>query len=115
VALADVAAAAATVLGGEQHHGAIYELVGTQPLSQREVANLFAAVLGRPVVVEVVPRTVWRERAMAAGLSVYAVETLLAMFAYYERFGLGGNPNVLRWLLGREPLTPAAFVQTHWR
>lgn len=115
VALADVATAAAAVLtDGRQHVGATYELVGTPPLRQHEVAAVFAAVLGRPVVVEVVPRAVWRERAVAAGLSAYAVETLLAMFVYYEQFGLVGNPNVLRWLLGREPLTPAAFVQAHW-
>lgn len=115
VALADVAAAAAAVLTeGQRHLGATYELTGTPPLSQHEVATVFAAVLGRPVVVEEVPRAVWREQAVAAGLSAYAVETLLAMFAYYEQFGLVGNPNVLRWLLGREPLTPAAFVQGHW-
>jgi uncharacterized protein YbjT (DUF2867 family) len=114
VALADVAAAAATVLSEGEHGGATYELVGTPPLSQDEVAGVFTAVLGYPVAVVVVPRAVWREQAVAAGLSAYAVETLLAMFAYYEAFGLVGNPRVLRWLLGREPMTPAAFVQAHW-
>ncbi|MCS7039870.1 MAG: NmrA family NAD(P)-binding protein [Anaerolineae bacterium] len=115
VALADVAAAAAAVLTeGRQHVGATYELVGTPPLRQHEVAAVFAAALGHPVTVEVVSREVWRERAVVAGLSAYAVETLLAMFVYYEQFGLVGNPNVLRWLLGREPLTPTAFVQAHW-
>lgn len=115
VALADVAAAATAVLTeGQRHMGATYELVGTPPLSQHDVAAVFAAVLGRPVEVEEVPRAVWRAQAVAAGLSAYAVETLLAMFAYYEQFGLVGNPNVLRWLLGREPLTPAAFGQGHW-
>ncbi len=114
VALADVADAAATVLCAEDHAGATYELVGTPPLSQHEVAGVFTAVLGYPVKVEVVPRAVWREWAVTAGLSAYAVETLLAMFAYYEAFGLVGNPHVLRWLVGREPMTPAAFVQAHW-
>ena len=32
------------------------------------------------------------------------------MFAYYARYGLPGNPNVLGWLLGRPPTPYAAFA-----
>ena len=33
------------------------------------------------------------------------------MNAHYTAHGLSGNANVLRWLLGREPTTFAAFVK----
>jgi hypothetical protein len=39
------------------------------------------------------------------------IETLKAMFEYYARYGLIGNPNVLRWLLGHPAATLADFVQ----
>ena len=33
------------------------------------------------------------------------------MNAHYDAHGLVGNPNVLRWLLGREPNRFAEFVR----
>ena len=39
------------------------------------------------------------------------VDTLLAMFRYYERFGMAGNPRVLANLLGREPTSLARFLE----
>jgi len=38
-------------------------------------------------------------------------DTLIRMFRYYERHGLAGNPNVLRWLMVRPPITLAAFAR----
>jgi len=112
VDLADVAAVAATVLTQPaQHQGAIYELVGTAPLTQNEVATALTASLGQPVTIEVLTHTAWEQNARAGGLGDYAVETLIQMFTYYEKFGLIGNPNVLGWLLGRSPTVLATFIQ----
>lgn len=113
VDLADVAAVAARVLVEAGHAGAVYELVGTPPLSQTEVAAILSESTGRPVTVEVVDREVWRRGAEAAGLSDYAITTLLAMFRYYEAFGLSGNPGLLGWLLGREPVSLRDFARGH--
>lgn len=109
--LEDVGAAAATVLTQPGHIGATYELVGAAPLTQTEVAASLSAGLGQPVTVEVLSHTTWEQNARASGLSDYAVETLLRMFMYYERYGLVGNPNILSWLLGRSPTSLAAFIQ----
>ena len=110
VDLQDVAAAAALVLGEEGHAGATYELVGTAALSQQEVAEVLSRQLGRPVRAEAVDRETWQRGARAAGLGEYAIETLLKMFRYYERYGFAGNPRVLTWLLGRPPKTLADFI-----
>jgi uncharacterized protein YbjT (DUF2867 family) len=40
----------------------------------------------------------------------YQVTTLLKMFRYYDQHGFWGNPNVLRWLLGRPATMFDAFV-----
>lgn len=109
--LEDVGAVAATVLTQPGHIGATYELVGTAPLTQTEVAASVSSIIGQPVTVEVLPHLTWEKNARASGLSDYAVETLLSMFVYYERYGLIGNPNVLGWLLGRSPTSLAAFIQ----
>lgn len=113
VDLADVAAVAALVLTTPGHSGATYELAGSELLSQTAVAAILSDTLGRPVRAQAIPRATWEANARHAGLNDYAIQTLLHMFAYYERYGFGGNPNVLRWLLGRPPTTLAEFTRHH--
>jgi uncharacterized protein YbjT (DUF2867 family) len=113
VDLEDVAAAAAVVLTQPGHVGATYELAGVEALTQAKVAAILSRQLGRPVRAEVVSRQAWKEQAQASGLGDYQVQTLLKMFDYYERYGFGGNPHVLSWLLGRPPASFAAFVARH--
>ncbi|MBI3957454.1 MAG: NmrA family NAD(P)-binding protein, partial [Chloroflexi bacterium] len=110
VDLRDVAAAAARVLTEPGHAGAIYELAGPQPLSQTAVAALLAEALGRPVQAERVAWDAWEVDARQRGMGDEAIKTVLAMFRYYDSFGLVGNPNVLGWLLGRRPATFAKFL-----
>lgn len=110
VDLADVAEVAAKILTESGHAAATYELVGTPPLSQSEVAQTLSRVLGRPVRAEEIPLDAWQEQAEAAGLSPYAVQTLRQMFRYYAAHGFAGNPNVLAWLLGRPPTSLADFL-----
>jgi uncharacterized protein YbjT (DUF2867 family) len=110
VDLEDVADAAAMVLTRDGHRGATYELAGTLPLSQVQVAGILSDALGRPVTAEAESLEVWETRARAAGIGDHLRAVLLAMFRHYEGFGLIGNPNTLRWLLGREPTTLAEFA-----
>jgi uncharacterized protein YbjT (DUF2867 family) len=110
VDLEDVAEAAARVITERGHEGASYELAGPEVLMQHEVAAVMGAAVGRPVRAEEIDRTDWERGARAAGLSDYAIETLLAMFRYYERFGFWGNPRVLAWLLGRKPAGFGEFL-----
>jgi hypothetical protein len=118
VDLEDVALAAATVLtevtdNGNQspHCGATYELVGTQPMSQTEVAAVLSQQLGRPVLAESVAMNIWESEARASGLGEYQVKTLLKMFSYYEKYGFGGNSHVLSWLLNCPATGFNAFVK----
>jgi NAD(P)H dehydrogenase (quinone) len=110
VDLDDVAAAAALVLTQNGHAGATYELAGTAPLSQSEVAAAIGAVLGRNICAEAETIEAWEARARGAGMGEHERATLAAMFRYYARHGLVANPNTLRWLLGREPNNLADFL-----
>jgi NAD(P)H dehydrogenase (quinone) len=111
VDLGDVAEAAAIVLTRQGHGGATYELVGTGPMSQLEVAQVQSELLGRPVRAVAEPVEAWDARMRAAGMADHQRETLAKMFCYYTRNGLVGNSNVLGWLLGRPPTTLAECLR----
>jgi NAD(P)H dehydrogenase (quinone) len=110
VDLDDVAEAAALVLTEDGHSGATYELVGTPPLSQVEIADTFGRALKKTVRAEAETIESWDRRARGAAMDDYSRQTLVKMFRAYARDGLKGNPNVLTWLLGRPPTSLASFA-----
>jgi NAD(P)H dehydrogenase (quinone) len=110
VDLDDVAAAAALVLTEDGHSGATYELVGTPPMSQIEIAETFGHALNKPVRAEAESTESWEQRARSAGMDAHQREILIRMFQSYARDGLKGNPNVLGWLLGRPPTPLESFA-----
>jgi NAD(P)H dehydrogenase (quinone) len=109
VDLDDMAEVAALVLTKPGHAGATYELAGTNPLSQIEVAAALAATLKRDVRAEAESVEAWEARARESGMGEHERATLAAMFRHYAAYGLIGNPNVLQWLLGRAPHGLADF------
>ncbi len=106
--LEDLAEAARIVLTESNHKNAIYELAGTPPLSHVEVAEILSRVLNREVQPDMEEISEWRLRVK--GLSEYAMDNLVKMFEYYDQWGVVGNPNVLRWLLKREPTSVEVFI-----
>lgn len=100
VALADVAAAAARVLGegADVHHGATYELGGPELLSVRQLCRRAR----RSVMVSQVPVADWMERH-GRGLTGDARARLAAMFDFYDRHGFVAGSAQLHALLGRPP------------
>ena len=111
VDLADLAEAAALVMTTPGHEGATYQLAGPHALSQDDMAAILTRILGRPVRAVARPFEEVRREAVAAGLPAERIATMGLMNAYYDAHGLVGNPNVLRWILGREPTTYEAFVR----
>src|ERR1700752_443610 len=121
--LEDVAEAARVVLTESNHKNAIYELAGPPPMSHDEIAEIFSRVLKLEVRAEKEEIRDWRLRAerserstrahskRAQRMSEYAIDNLVRMFEYYDQWGLVGNPNALRWILGREPTTLESFTE----
>lgn len=110
VDLEDVAEAAALVLSDPSHMGATYELAGREVLDQSEVASIISQKLGRQIKVEKIPIEEWTQKAEADGLEDAQVQSLVAMFRYYEEHGFWGNPRVLEGLLGRPATSFDQFV-----
>ena len=103
VDLDDVAEAAAIVLTQDSYGGATYELIGTAPLSQIDIAAAISGAVGGNVRAEAENVAAWESRARAGGMGEHERAKLGAMFRYYAAHGLVGNSNTLSWLLRRKP------------
>lgn len=108
VDLEDIAEAAKIVLTEPGHENAIYELAGTTPISHLEVAEVFERMLKRDV--GAVKEEIGEWKLHVEGMNEYAMENLVRMFEYYDRWGLTGNPNVLKWILKRAPTSLEIFI-----
>lgn len=109
--LSDLAEATAIVATQPGHLHATYELAGPEALSQRDMAAVISRVLGREIRAEAVTLEQVEKNARAAGASDDRVTQMLIMNRHYDQFGFRGNPNVLRWILGREPNTYENYVK----
>lgn len=97
VDLLDVGEAAATVLLGDGHRGATYELGGPALVSVRDVADAAGRILDRPVTAERMDPDAWA----GTDLNAREREWMRAMFAYYDANGLPAGGRTLSALLGR--------------
>ncbi|MDA0240553.1 MAG: nucleoside-diphosphate sugar epimerase, partial [Proteobacteria bacterium] len=109
--LGDLAEAAATVLTETGHENATYQLAGPEALNQVDMARIIGEVTGRDIRAEAKPLDVFRAGAEKAGMPADRLEQLCLLNRHYDHCGLIGNPNVLRWILGRDPTDFKTFVE----
>ena len=83
VARGDVAAAAAGILIGDGHAGAIYNATGPERLSGAERASLIAEITGRPLAFRVITGEQLRAGLTQAGLPAGAVNTVVSIQASF--------------------------------
>jgi len=107
--LNDLAEVVVKVFSEPGHENAIYELAAKEPVSALDVAAVVSRVTGKIIQAGSIGRSEWEKDARKAGMSDYAVSTLLKMFQYYEEYEFIGNSNQLTWLLGREPTSFEEF------
>ena len=114
-----MAAAAAGVLIGDGHAGAIYNATGPERLSGAERAALIAEITGRPLAFLVITEEQLRAGLTQAGLPVAVVNTVINLQASFaagafdivtgdvERLG-GRPPRPLRDVLAGALKSPSA-------
>lgn len=115
VDLNDVAEVVAKiVVEGRAHFGATYELSSADCLSPREIADAISEVTGQPinVVVEEVDDflSTWFGDAYSRQAMAAEYETFKALSDWYWAYDFVGNPNVLSWLLGRQPTSFRTYL-----
>jgi uncharacterized protein YbjT (DUF2867 family) len=110
LALHDLGEVAAKVIDeGEKHYLATYPLCSTRPMSNNEVMKVIGKVIGRNIKIEKLPFEKAREGLLKRLFGDKEVpwqtkDVAERMLLYYDSHGLVGNPNVLTWLLGRQPM-----------
>jgi NAD(P)H dehydrogenase (quinone) len=109
VARSDVAAAAAGILTGDGHAGAIYSATGPERLSGAERAGLIAEITGRPLVFRVVTEEQLRAGLTQAGLPAGAVNTVVGIQASFAAGAFDIVTGDIERLGGRPP-TPLRDV-----
>jgi NAD(P)H dehydrogenase (quinone) len=119
VARDDVAAAAAGILIGDGHAGAIYNATGPERLSGAERAAIIADIAGRPLAFRVIPEEQLRAGLTKANLPAAVVNIVVGIQQSFaagvfdivtgdvERFG-GRPPKPLRDVLAGALKTPSA-------
>ena len=104
----DVAEVAAMALTGDRLLNGTFELCADGGLDRGAVAAVMGEALGRRIEAAAPDFDTW----MAAAKLPYdehQTGELKAMYDYYDRFGLVGNPLILRAVLGREPRSMRQF------
>src|SRR5476649_402232 len=119
VARDDVAAAAAGILVGDGHAGAIYNATGPERLSGAERAAIIAEITGQPLAFLAITQEQLRAGLTQAGLPAGAVHIVVSIQASFaagafdivtgdvERLG-GRPPKPLRDVLARALKSPSA-------
>ena len=65
---------------------------------------------GREIKVETIEDEVFEAQLKKFGVGEYRLNGLLKMFKHYNDYGFAGNPNVLKWVLGRKPNDFSSFI-----
>lgn len=114
VALADVAEVVASILTErERHAGATYELVAPGRYNAHDLARIIGEVIGREIAVEEIDCNTFLKQVLGEPDQFpYQAKVMRAITARYTSHDFVGNPNVLTWLLGREPTNFAQFVKS---
>ena len=108
--LNDLAEATAAVATEDGHAGATYQLAGPERLSQTDMAEILSDLTGTAITAQAKSLDRFEADARAGGMPEERLQTMLKMNTHYDAHGLIGNPNVLRWILGREPTHFREFV-----
>ena len=109
--LQDYAEVILTILRNPQlHDRATYELLGENQTG-RECARLISKHSGKDVKCEVVQlESVQDKIPILKDKSEYKQDAFARIMFYYNRWGLTGNKNILRFLLGREPSSLEDYI-----
>jgi uncharacterized protein YbjT (DUF2867 family) len=110
----DVAAAAATVLaGGEHHDGRSYELTGPEAVTFDDVAAALSEVSGQHVGFVAVPDDAAREQLVGGGAPPWFADNLVAMMGLLRQGAGARVTDALRALTGRQPTSVSDYLRAH--
>ena len=111
----DVAVMALT--DSARHAAATYELVAPGRYTADDLGGIISGVLARPITVSQIDADTYARAWLGdrdPATATHELAVLRSISARYSAHDFVGNPNVLTWLLGREPTTFEQFVRREW-
>jgi NAD(P)H dehydrogenase (quinone) len=128
IARDDIAAAAVSILTGDEHEARVYDATGPEALTMDETADRLSCAVGRKIVYQ--SQTVQEARTLRAtsrlqkfeaerrmltgrGLDEYEVEVFVTHFTQIAAGELSGVSNDVFTLTGRPAQSLAQYLQTH--
>ncbi|MEV4015288.1 SDR family oxidoreductase [Nonomuraea angiospora] len=109
---ADYAAGAAAVLTGEGHDGKVYELSGDTTWTRADLAAEIAAVTGKEIVYQDLPKDEYAGVLAGAGLPAPFAEMMADVDVNIARGWLSHTPGTLRELIGRPTQPIGEYVRS---
>lgn len=103
VSRADVAGAAAAILAGEGHRGAIYTATGPAIVSGEERAAFVSGLQEKPVTFAVVPTEQFRQGMAAMGLPELVIDAVVEIKSNFVQGGFDILTGDVQRLCGRAP------------
>lgn len=116
VDMADLGEAAALVATQPGHDYATYQISSSEYLSGNAIAGILSRISGKPVLPERMSIQAFCDHyashfAPDASSLDWTIDAITRLFSYYDRYGIRGNGNVLKWLLGRPAGSFEAYVK----
>ena len=111
----DVAVLALT--DSSRHAAATYELVAPGRYTASQLRDVISGVLERPIGLTEIDADAYARiwlRGRDPEEAPHQLRVMRAISARYSAHDFLGNPNVLTWLLGREPTSFEQFVRREW-
>jgi uncharacterized protein YbjT (DUF2867 family) len=111
----DVAVMALT--DSARHAAATYELVSPGRYTAFELGAIIAGVLGHDIAVQEIDADTYAKAWLGdrdPADSMHQLAVLRSISSRYSAHDFLGNPNVLTWLLQREPTSYEQFVRREW-
>lgn len=109
----DVGAAAAAVVNGAVHDRTTYVLTGPLAITYAEVAAELSVATGRDVEYIDVPDQEARQAMLDQGLSDFAAQQVINVFAMLRHGVADEVTETVEWLIGRPPRDFATFARDH--
>jgi NAD(P)H dehydrogenase (quinone) len=113
VARDDVAAAAAGILAGDRHHGAIYNATGADSVTQEEKAALISRLSDKPIPFVQLSQEDYDARVRDLGMPEFVVEVFRHHEMHTARGGFDIVSGDVELLSGRPPRGTAQFLESH--
>lgn len=108
----DLADAVAKVSTEPGHAFATYDIASAEHLTVDDICTTISEISGKIIRShEISPSELVSYIKAAHPLTAYSEEAFHRLFGYYSRRGIYGNPNVLSWLLERQPGSFRDYVE----